>query len=203
MKTCLILLTIFFLINAPALFGQSIYTNQDAIGLGLSAGYLSTSVDVSGSSAGIVLSLKRNVDFSLAVSGLTENSSNLHASYSMIAGGIAFFPMKEWSNDPFTLQMNVSGSKSYREGTSGPTVSLGSSVVKELPLSGTASFYPAVSLAYVPFADGRGAGNTFLGFEGSLAFKIAKKSKIVVNPAITTGLDSKNTTVGIFGGIVL
>jgi hypothetical protein len=202
MKTCLILLTILFLTNAPALFGQSVYTDRDALGFSLSAGYLSSTTNVTGSAAGIDLSLFRKVDFSFALS-VINGRPGYYDEHNIITGGMSFYPMKDWNDDPFTLRISASGSGSTLRGSGGLTVLLGTTILKELPISERVSFFPAASFMYSPYFNSSGDSSSFLGFDGSLAFKIIGKSKIVVNPAITTSLDSKITSLGIFGGIVL
>lgn len=201
-KKIIILLPIISLWFLMDLTAQSVYTNRDRVGLQIMGSVINASNDLSGTSIGMGVSLNRKVDLAFSISDFKDNPG-YYEPYEVVGGGIGFYPIQQWDEQPITVGLFFSGARSTLSGSNGWTILAGLAVTREVMMSEQLSIYPTASFSYAPFVSNRGDGSSFFTIESGLSYNIANVIKLVFIPSVNLALNSDYSTLGLSFGIVL
>lgn len=197
-----LLLPTVFLWFLTDLTAQSVYSNRDGAGLQIMGSVINSSNDLSGTSFGIGLSIKRKVDLAFSISDFKSNPG-YYEPHEVIGGGIGFYPVQQWNDSSLTVGLFLSGTRSTLSGANGWTFLVGSAVTRELMLVEKVSLYPAASFSYAPYVSNRGDGSSFFSLESGISYKLADVMKLIFIPSLNLALNSNISSTGLSFGIVL
>lgn len=184
------------------LTAQSIYTNRENVGIQIMGSVINASNDFSGTSIGMGVSINRKIDLAFSISDFKDNPG-YYEPYEVVGGGIGFYPIQQWDEQPITVSTFFSGARSTLSGSNGWTILTGLAVTREVMMGEQLSIYPIASFSYAPFVSNRGDGSSFFTLESGLSYNIVNVIKLVFIPSVNFALNSDYSTLGLSFGIVL
>lgn len=182
-------------------FSQSLYMSDHSVGISADIGFASNSASLSGTSMSFGYSLDRNIDFSIAYDRFTN--PEYRGLHSDVAGSVAFYPKKQWENDPFTLQVFATGANSTAPDRAGFSAALGTAVSTKMDISDYASFIPKAGFMFVPFRPGSPSQYSAITVDTAFTFNIISGVKLLLSPGYQYEFGENASNIALMGGIVI
>lgn len=180
---------------------QSMYMSDQSIGITGGVGFASNSASLSGTSMSIGYSLERTVDFSIAYDRFTK--PEFMGFHSDLSGSVAFYPKKQWENDPLTLQVFATGASSSAPNRAGFSAALGTAVSTKMDISNFASFIPKTGFMFVPFRPGSPSQYSAITIDTAFTFNVTSGVRLLVSPGYQYEFGENTSNIALMGGIVL
>jgi hypothetical protein len=182
-------------------YSQSLYMNDNTIGLSGGFGYASNTANLSGTSYNLGYSLNRKVDFMIEYDRL--NTPDFGGVQSDFTGSIVFYPKRKWEDDPYTLQVFTSGTNSTVPNRSGFSATLGTAISTEIKSSEITSFFPRAGFLFVPFRPGSPSQYSAITVDTSITFQLSPGVRLLVSPGYYYEFGEHTSNFALTGRILI
>jgi hypothetical protein len=180
---------------------QSLYMNDNAIGLSGGFGYASNTASLSATSYNFGYSLNRKVDFMIEYDRLT--TPDFGGVQSDFTGSIVFYPKRKWEDDPFTLQVFTSGTNSTVPNRSGFSATLGTAISTEIKSSNITSFFPRAGFLFVPYRPGAPSQYSAITVDTSITFQLSSGVRLLISPGYFYEFGEHTSNFALTGRILI